>query len=213
MAGKDIKIPEITEDVEIIQKLGDVPGVDDGLNAQGLKAKFDAAAVILKTYINTHVVPAINNYIAGDDGFLKTIGGKMLGTLDMGNQKLTNLASPVNPGDAASKKYTDDENRRFLEDGKKYANNLIVSYANVKVPVEAWTETPEAPNFPWAGKIPIEGVQASMIPEVSFSLTDALSGQFAPVCEAYDGGVYIFADAKPEAVVTIPTIILWRAIK
>ena len=37
-------------------------------------------------------------------------------------------------------------------------------------------------------------------------MTDATSGNFAPVCETYNGGVYIYAKEKPTTTITIPTI-------
>ena len=38
-----MKIPEFLDDLNIISKLGDNPGADNGLTAEGLKAKFDEA--------------------------------------------------------------------------------------------------------------------------------------------------------------------------
>ena len=36
-------IPKMTDDLEIIQKLSDLPNATDGLTAEELKAKFDEA--------------------------------------------------------------------------------------------------------------------------------------------------------------------------
>ena len=47
-----MEIPKLLEDLNIISKLGDNPGTDDGLDADSLKAKFDAAALIIQTFIN-----------------------------------------------------------------------------------------------------------------------------------------------------------------
>ena len=49
-----------------------------------------------------------------------------------------------------------------------------------------------------------------MIPEVIFSMADAISGNFAPVAESYNGGVYLYAADKPEGNIVIPTIICWK---
>lgn len=53
------------------------------------------------------------------------------------------------------------------------------------------------------------GVTAAMFAEVVLSPADALSGNIAPVCQTYSGGVYLYAKAVPSAAVTIPTIIVW----
>ena len=36
------------------------------------------------------------------------------------------------------------------------------------------------------------------------------TADFAPAAESFHGGVYIYAAEMPEAMVTIPTIVLWR---
>lgn len=55
----DNRITEFTEDVEVIQKLGDYPNTDDGMNADELKAKFDQAPSAIKRFLNKQVVPAV----------------------------------------------------------------------------------------------------------------------------------------------------------
>lgn len=53
------RITEFTEDVEVIQKLGDYPNSDQGLSADQLKEMFDRAPKKIKEFINTVVVPAV----------------------------------------------------------------------------------------------------------------------------------------------------------
>lgn len=68
-------------------------------------------------------------------------------------------------------------------------------------------------DFPYKAQIPLTGVLATMTPEVVFGLADAVSGIFAPIAEAYAGGIYIYASDVPEAdTITIPTIICWKAV-
>lgn len=52
-------IPLMNEDVEIIQKLNDLPNQEDGLSAEQMKQRFDAAAVLIKAYLNGTLVPAV----------------------------------------------------------------------------------------------------------------------------------------------------------
>lgn len=101
------KIPELTADMEVIQKLGRRPNVDDGLTEAGFKAKFDEAGLAIKNYINQNVVPAINNYVADNDGLLDKSGGTMTGSINMNGHKVTGLANPSNAEDAANKSYVD----------------------------------------------------------------------------------------------------------
>lgn len=65
-------------------------------------------------------------------------------------------------------------------------------------------------DYPFRASVALEGVLESMIPEVIFSMADAISGNFAPVAESYNGGVYLYAADKPEGNIVIPTIICWK---
>lgn len=101
------KIPELTADMEVIQKLGRRPNVDDGLTEAGFKAKFDEAGIAIKKFINEKVVPAINDYVVSTDGLLDRTGGTMTGNIAMSGNKVTGLGAPSDNADAANKGYVD----------------------------------------------------------------------------------------------------------
>ena len=102
------KIPEFSEDMEIIQKLSDYPE-QDMMSTSQFKACFDKAGILIKAFINKHVVPAINNYVASQDGLLKTVGGTMTGDISMSGNKVTGLGAPAADTDAATKGYADNK--------------------------------------------------------------------------------------------------------
>lgn len=56
-------IPLMEEDVEVVSRLGDTPGSDDGLTTQELKAQFDLGAVRLKNFINKTLIPHMNQLV------------------------------------------------------------------------------------------------------------------------------------------------------
>ena len=56
-------INKLLADLNIISKLGDNPGSEDGLSAAQLKAKFDEAANIIKDYINNHLITELDKII------------------------------------------------------------------------------------------------------------------------------------------------------
>lgn len=56
-------IPQFNVDMDIIAKLGDFPGSDDGLTPAGFRAKFDMAGNFLKQYINTILLPELNQLV------------------------------------------------------------------------------------------------------------------------------------------------------
>lgn len=92
----------------------------------------------------------------------------------------------------------------------KKGNATLITATNTSVPVSAWTSDTTYADFPFRAGIPIAGCTANHKPDVTFKLTDAMSGNYAPVCESYAGGVYIYAATKPTATLTIPTILLLK---
>ena len=85
-----------------------------------------------------------------------------------------------------------------------------LQFSDVTVPKGAFVSDTTYQDFPYRVSIDLSGVIESMIPEVVLSVDDALSGNFAPVSESYNGGVYLYAGSPPDADITIPTIIMWR---
>lgn len=57
-------------------------------------------------------------------------------------------------------------------------------------------------DFPYRCNIPLTGVTASMMAEVVLGVSDALSGNYSPICECYAGGVRIWANSQ-----TFPNIL------
>lgn len=85
-----------------------------------------------------------------------------------------------------------------------------LQFSNVSVSKGAFVSNTTYQDFPYRASIALSGVIKSMIPEVVLSVDDALSGDYAPVAESYNGGVYLYAGSPPDADITIPTIIMWR---
>lgn len=61
-------IQNMTSDLDIIQALSDEPNDTDGLSAAELKARFDRAGNLIKTYINTVLIPALTSTAPGSSG-------------------------------------------------------------------------------------------------------------------------------------------------
>lgn len=60
-------IPEMQDDLDIIQKLDDEPNDTGGLTASELKAKFDESGNIIKNYLNNTLLPALSDTVAEAD--------------------------------------------------------------------------------------------------------------------------------------------------
>lgn len=85
-----------------------------------------------------------------------------------------------------------------------------LQFSNTSVPASAFVVDNTYEDFPYRAAVALSGVTSSMIPEVVFSLSDAASGNFAPVAESYNGGVNLYAVEVPEADITVPTILVWK---
>lgn len=85
-----------------------------------------------------------------------------------------------------------------------------LQFSNVSVSKGDFVSDTTYQDFPYRAGVSLSGVIESMIPEVVLSVDDALSGNYAPVAESYNGGVYLYAGSPPDADITIPTIIMWR---
>lgn len=85
-----------------------------------------------------------------------------------------------------------------------------LAFYDTAVPEYAFVSDTTYGDYPYRASVTLSGVISSMIPEVIFALTDAVSGNFAPVSDCYDGGVYIYAAEQPTTGITIPTILCWK---
>lgn len=86
---------------------------------------------------------------------------------------------------------------------KRVVTNKTVAKANF-VSDNTYTD------YPYRAVIAVNGVTTDMIPEIIFDVADAISGNYSPVAQTYDGGVYIYAASPPDNNLIIPTIIVWR---
>lgn len=148
------------------------------------------------------VSPDENGNVPLDASSVKALaitGGTMEGAINMNGQKVYGLNDPINGDEAACKNYVDNTSEK-----KK------LSVTNVSVSASAFVSNSTYSDFPYRASVTMSGVTTGMIPEVIFALTDAVSGNFAPVAAAYNGGIYIYAAEKPTATITIPTIICWK---
>ena len=93
---------------------------------------------------------------------------------------------------------------------KLAADAVKLTFSSTSVPAASFVSDSTYADFPYRAAVTLTGVSSSMIPEVVFGVSDAMSGNYAPVAEAYDGGIYLYAVAVPDAAITIPTILAWR---
>lgn len=80
---------------------------------------------------------------------------------------------------------------------------------NVVVPVASWINNSSS-NYPQKALINIDNVTEEQIVDVYFAESEAVSGNYSPVTDSVDGGVYIYAKEIPSADITIPSILIFK---
>ena len=137
------------------------------------------------------------------------------------NTDVTNLKQTV--GDVSvlvNNLNTDVTNlKQTVEDVSVLANNLNTDVANLyveiskitplkftNITVSTWVSDTTYTNYSYKANITLTGVTSSMVAEVIFNVTESESGNYAPVCETFDGGVYIYS--KVNTAITIPTVLV-----
>lgn len=118
--------------------------------------------------------------------------------------------SPTAPTPAASNNSTRIATTAYVQTALANKSNIYVS----DVTVSSWTDQGSSPTYDGyqyraaltTGNL--SNVTSAMFAMVAFSTEQASSGNYAPVCETYDGGVYIYS--KVNTSITIPTIAVFR---
>lgn len=74
--------------------------------------------------------------------------------------------------------------------------------------VSTWVSDNTYTGYDYRATITISGVTLYDIPEVIFGATEAISGNYLPIAETFNGGIYIYS--KVNNTITIPTIIIQK---
>lgn len=72
------------------------------------------------------------------------------------------------------------------------------------ITVSDWDADETYADYSYRASVALTDVEATMLPDVTYDVTEATSGNYAPVCAAYSGGVYIYSKVDDE--ITIPSI-------
>lgn len=90
--------------------------------------------------------------------------------------------------------------------GSGSSGNIETSIKLSNTTVSTWESHTTYADYPYKATIAATDVTSSMVAEVIYSVADATSGNYAPVCETFDGGVYIYS--KVNTTITIPTVLV-----
>lgn len=92
---------------------------------------------------------------------------------------------------------------------KAYVDSKALAFGPQTVATSAWAAntTYSAQGYGYRASVPLSGVTADHIPDVTFAMADAVSGNLAPLADTYAGGVYIYAKEQPSATVNIASVV------
>ena len=92
-------------------------------------------------------------------------------------------------------------------------NQSIIGKGNIETSIKlsntvvsTWESDTTYADYPYKATIAATDVKSTMVAEVVYDMADATSGNYAPVCNTFDGGVYIYS--KVNTAITIPTILV-----
>lgn len=92
---------------------------------------------------------------------------------------------------------------------KAYVDSKALAFGPQTVATSAWAAntTYSAQGYGFRASVPLSGVTADHIPDVTFAMADAVSGNLAPLADTYAGGIYIYAKEQPTATVNIASVV------
>lgn len=85
-----------------------------------------------------------------------------------------------------------------------FANKQDKNIYFTNVTANSWTSSTEYPDYIYQCDIACPGVTDQMYPEVIFDITEANSGDYAPVCDTLENAIRIYS--KVNNTIIIPTI-------
>lgn len=84
--------------------------------------------------------------------------------------------------------------------------NIETSIKLSNTVVSNWESDTTYADYPYKATIAATDVKSTMVAEVVYDMADAMSGNYASVCNTFDGGVYIYS--KVNTAITIPTVLV-----
>ena len=83
-----------------------------------------------------------------------------------------------------------------------------IAAVNVAVETGMWADDTTFAAYPYRAAVPVSGAKEGMYAYVSFDAAESDSGAYAKQTAAYEGGVYIYANALPAATITLLSVLL-----
>lgn len=189
----------LTEDTEF--KIGDTIAIEiykKQLDDSQLKTTYYFGSFIKDT--NQQVI--INNiYSYLEFNYLNTrISTDQLEDNSVTYQKLSNELQ-----EEIDKITPNSENISNLQENKQDKN---IYFTNISVPANTWLSDNTYPDYPYKATITLNGIDATMIPTMTFGMNESLSGNYSTICNTVINGLEVWS--KVAESITIPVIMITK---
>lgn len=141
---QSLVIPELDDDLDIIQKLDDEPNDVGGLTAAQLKAKFDEGPNAIKRYINDELLPAISDTVAEADVRAEAEQGRVAAEAARVTAEQGRASAETGREQAEEGRRTAEQARVAAEQGRATAEQGRASAEATRVSQEAARQDAEA---------------------------------------------------------------------
>ena len=91
-------------------------------------------------------------------------------------------------------------------------NNTTLVYINTSVPTNLWVSSTIYTDYPYQATLNLANVTSDYVSHVNFNVAEISSGIYAPISLTSANSVTIYAQEKPIANITIPSIDLVKEI-
>ena len=176
--------------------------MDDGGITLSIDDNGETSTFNINKNLTTITSPSINlnGVDIGSQGYINVLGDATLNNglnVPNGDVVITN-------GIDAGMVYVQNFDSEWTNVASKVSVDMkatLLKFTNVTV---SFTADSLYSDYPYKGNIVLSEITSNMSAEIIFNLTDSISGNYAPICETYDGGIYIWA--KTNTQITIPLI-------
>ena len=141
---QSLVIPELDDDLDIIQKLDDEPNDVGGLTAAQLKAKFDEGPNAIKRYINDELLPAISDTVAEADVRAEAEQGRVAAEAARVTAEQGRASAETGREQAEAARGTAEQGRVTAEQGRVTAEQGRVTAEQGRASAEDTRESREA---------------------------------------------------------------------
>ena len=159
---------KLLDDLAIISKLGDNPNVDDNLTPDELKAKFDAAVLIVQRYLNETLTPeeeaafeALLDYIE----YVENLANEALNNIDDVKDGSAYLPKSYVTSDFSDESYGKAADAAAV--GQAVRNKAVTKTYKGTFLSSGWSSS-----APYTQTITVEGVLSTDYPFVDIDLSD-----------------------------------------